>query len=85
MIVVEGAGGWRVPLAGQQTIGDLALRRELPVILVVGLKLGCLSHALLSAEAIATSGAIPAGWVANAIDAAFERAAAARLDSGLLC
>ena len=114
MIVVEGAGGWRVPLAGRQTMGHLALRLAMPVVLVVGLKLGCLSHTLLSAEAIIGSGAVLAGWVANGIDARFERAAdniatlaswlpapllghipwlvppdvraaAARLDSGLLC
>jgi dethiobiotin synthetase len=75
VIVVEGAGGWRVPLAGRLTTGHLALRLGLPVVLVVALRLGCLNHALMSAETIIGSGAMLAGWVANGIDAAFERAA----------
>ena len=73
VIVVEGAGGWRVPLAGERTMGHLALQLRLPVILVVGLRLGCLSHALLSVEAIVGSGAALAGWVANIVDPDFGR------------
>ncbi|MFQ5488181.1 MAG: dethiobiotin synthase [Gammaproteobacteria bacterium] len=68
--VVEGVGGWRAPLTEQHTVADLALGLELPVILVVGIGLGCLNHALLSAEAIARDGARLAGWVANRRDPA---------------
>lgn len=66
--VVEGAGGWRVPLSGTETLADLAQSLQLPVILVVGIRLGCINHALLSAEAIARDGLTIAGWVANLID-----------------
>ena len=66
--LVEGAGGWRVPLAGQQTLSDLPVALQLPVILVVGVRLGCISHAMLSAEAIIRDGLHLAGWVANVID-----------------
>jgi dethiobiotin synthetase len=54
--LVEGAGGWRVPLADQANLSDLAIALDLPVILVVGVRLGCISHALLTAEAIARDG-----------------------------
>ena len=67
-VVVEGAGGWLVPLNESQTMADLALAMGLPVVLVVGLRLGCLNHALLSAQAIRASGAPLAGWIANRID-----------------
>ncbi|WXL26362.1 dethiobiotin synthase [Ectopseudomonas mendocina] len=66
--VVEGAGGWRVPLAGQETLADLAIALQLPVILVVGVRLGCINHALLTAEAIERDGLRLAGWVANVVD-----------------
>ncbi|WP_093417744.1 MULTISPECIES: dethiobiotin synthase [unclassified Pseudomonas] len=66
--LIEGAGGWRVPLAGQDNLSDLAMALGLPVILVVGMRLGCINHALLSAEAIARDGLQLAGWVANIID-----------------
>ncbi|MDP1708392.1 MAG: dethiobiotin synthase [Gammaproteobacteria bacterium] len=66
-VVVEGAGGWCVPLNERETIADLALKLGLPVVLVVGMRLGCLNHALLSAENIARSGLPFAGWVANSI------------------
>lgn len=72
-VVVEGAGGWLVPLAGSRTIADLAAHLGLDVVLVVGLRLGCLNHAFLSADAIAARGLRLAGWVANAIDPGFER------------
>lgn len=67
-LVVEGVGGWRVPLGAEQDMAQLAVRLGLPVILVVGLKLGCLNHALLSAESISASGASLIAWVANAVD-----------------
>ncbi|BBP67441.1 ATP-dependent dethiobiotin synthetase BioD [Pseudomonas sp. Cab53] len=66
--LIEGAGGWRVPLADQDNLSDLAMALGLPVILVVGVRLGCISHALLTAEAIARDGLQLAGWVANIID-----------------
>ena len=66
--LIEGAGGWRVPLSGQDSLSDVAQGLGLPVILVVGVRLGCISHALLTAEAIAQDGLQLAGWVANIID-----------------
>ncbi len=69
-MVVEGAGGWRVPLNEAETMADLARALGLPVLLVVGLRLGCLNHALLTVEAIRADGIPLAGWVANAIDPA---------------
>ena len=66
--LVEGAGGWRVPLAGGQVLSDLAIALQLPVILVVGVRLGCINQALLTAEAILRDGLPLAGWVANLVD-----------------
>jgi dethiobiotin synthetase len=66
--LVEGAGGWRVPLAGEENLSDLAIALGLPVILVVGVRLGCINHALLSAETIARDGLPLAGWVANIVE-----------------
>ena len=66
--LVEGAGGWRVPLGEQATLADLPIALDLPVILVVGVRLGCINHALLTAEAIARDGLRLAGWVANVLD-----------------
>lgn len=71
--LVEGAGGWRVPLAGGENLSDLAVRLGLPVILVVGVRLGCINHAVLSAEAIQRDGLVLAGWVANIVDPATSR------------
>ncbi|MBI5658181.1 MAG: dethiobiotin synthase [Nitrosomonadales bacterium] len=68
-VIVEGAGGFLVPLNDRQTGADLAQLLGLPVILVVGLRLGCLNHALLTAAAIAASGLTLAGWAANVPDA----------------
>ena len=68
-VVVEGAGGWQVPLNDFQTMADLAKTFELPVILVVGMRLGCLNHALLSVESIRSSNLPLAGWVANQVSA----------------
>jgi len=66
--LIEGAGGWRVPLSHHANLSDLAVALKLPVILVVGVRLGCINHALLSAEAISRDGLQLAGWVANIID-----------------
>ncbi|WP_066256753.1 dethiobiotin synthase [Hydrogenophaga flava] len=66
-MVVESAGGFLVPLSPTHTGADLAQALGLPVLLVVGLRLGCLNHALLSAEAISARGLTLAGWVANRI------------------
>lgn len=71
--LIEGAGGWRVPLAGQDNLSDLAIALGLPVILVVGVRLGCINHAVLTAEAIARDGLQLAGWVANIIDPGTSR------------
>ena len=69
-IVVEGVGGWQVPLGEHLTMVDVAQALRLPVILVVGLRLGCLNHALLTAAAIQRDGVALAGWIANQIDPA---------------
>ena len=69
-VVVEGAGGWLVPLHRQQSLADLAQWLGLPVVLVVGLRLGCINHALLSAMAIRAAGCQLAGWIANTLDPA---------------
>ena len=68
VVVVEGAGGFFVPVNAQQTLADLAVKLELPIILVVGMRLGCINHALLTVEAIKARGLKLAGWVANQID-----------------
>ena len=65
LTLIEGAGGWRVPLNEREYLSGLAQVLQLPVLLVVGMRLGCLNHALLSAEAIARDGLRLAGWVAN--------------------
>ena len=70
VVVVEGAGGWRVPLNERDDMSDLAQRLGLPVVLVVGMRLGCLNHALLTAESIARRQVPWAGWVANHVDPA---------------
>lgn len=66
--LIEGAGGWLVPLNERETLANLVSELQLPVILVVGVRLGCLNHALLTAQAIAAAGLPLAGWVANCID-----------------
>lgn len=67
-VVVEGAGGFHVPLNDTQTGADLAQALQLPVLLVVGMRLGCLNHALLTAEAVRARGLTLAAWVANTVD-----------------
>lgn len=64
-VLVEGAGGWRVPLGPRETLADLARELNIGVILVVGMRLGCINHALLTAEAVVRDGLSLAGWVAN--------------------
>ena len=73
VLVVEGVGGFRVPLDERRDAGAIPKRLGLPVILVVGLRLGCLNHALLTREAIEADGLELAGWVANRIDPAMAR------------
>jgi dethiobiotin synthetase len=90
VVWVEGVGGFRVPLDERYDTADLAQALALPVVLVVGMRLGCLNHALLSAEAITGRGLTLAGWVANQIDPAMARfdanleTLAARLNAPLL-
>ncbi len=67
-VVVEGVGGWLVPINLTQSMADVARSLDLPVILVVGLRLGCLNHALLTQQAIAASGCRLAAWVANTLE-----------------
>ena len=73
LLIVEGVGGFRVPLGVDRDSADLAVALGLPLILVVGLRLGCINHALLTAEAIAARGLTLAGWVANRIDPTMAR------------
>jgi len=75
-LVVEGAGGWRVPLGQDLQTSALVEALQLPVVLTVGLRLGCINHALLSAEAIQADGHTLLGWVANQIDPAYKDIAA---------
>ena len=70
VVIVEGVGGFKVPLNEHEDSADMARQLGLPVILVVGLRLGCLNHALLTLSAIQASGLICAGWVANTVEAA---------------
>ena len=67
-VIIEGAGGWQVPLNDTETMADLAVAFGYPVILVVAIRLGCINHALLSFESIQRSGLKFAGWVANVMD-----------------
>lgn len=71
-VVVEGVGGFLVPLDHARNLADLAVALDLPVIMVVGMRLGCLNHALLTAEAVAARGLYLAGWVANCIDPSMD-------------
>ena len=82
-LIVEGAGGWLAPLDATRGFADLAVHWQLDVVLVIGLRLGCLNHALLTVESIERRGLRLRGWVANSIDPHFERLAenVAALDS----
>ncbi len=73
--LIEGAGGWRVPISATEFLSDFAIALQLPVILVVGVKLGCINHALLTAQAILNDGLELAGWVANVVDPSCARLA----------
>ncbi|MCL5669339.1 MAG: dethiobiotin synthase, partial [Gammaproteobacteria bacterium] len=70
-VIVEGAGGWLVPLNERETMADMARLLGLPVVLVVGVRLGCLNHALLTVQSIVQHGVPLAGWVANAVQPEF--------------
>jgi dethiobiotin synthetase len=72
VVIVEGVGGWSVPISDTQTTADLVDALKLPVILVVGMRLGCLNHALLTYDAILRSGLKLSAWVANCIDPEME-------------
>lgn len=74
VLVVEGVGGWAAPLSGTLDQADLVRALQLPVVLVVGLRLGCLNHAYLSARAIAADGCRLVGWIASRIDPAMDAA-----------
>lgn len=67
-IIVEGVGGWLVPVNEKETVADIPSRLNLPVVLVVGMKLGCINHALLTANAIRSNGNNLIGWIANQVD-----------------
>ncbi len=94
-VIVEGVGGFCVPLNDHENTADLAAQLDLPVIMVVGLRLGCLNHALLTAQAIKNKGLRLAGWVANHINHNFNQemdesaqnisGLQRRLDAPLLC
>jgi dethiobiotin synthetase len=74
-VIVEGAGGWFVPLNETETMADFCVTLGFPVIIVVGMRLGCLNHALLTVQAVRAAGLSVAGWVANCAEpemAAFE-------------
>jgi dethiobiotin synthetase len=71
VLIVEGAGGFCVPLNKTQTLADLAVQLNIPMILVVGMRLGCINHALLTVEAIQARGLKLAGWIANEIEPNF--------------
>ena len=72
-VVVEGVGGWAAPLSGRLDQADLVRALRLPVVMVVGMRLGCQNHARLTARAIAADGCELAGWIANDIDPGMER------------
>ncbi len=87
VVIVEGAGGFMIPLNATRTSADLAQALNLPVVLVVGMRLGCLNHALLTREAIEARGLQCAGWVANCIEPAMPHLEAnlRTLDDRLNC
>lgn len=73
VVVVEGVGGWAAPLADDLEQADLVRALDVPVVLVVGLRLGCLSHARLTARAVTADGCRLAGWIGNGVDPEFDR------------
>nr|WP_222941824.1 dethiobiotin synthase [Xenorhabdus indica] len=74
-VLIEGAGGWYTPLSENTTFADWVVQEKLPVILTVGIKLGCINHAVLTAKVIQGSGLELVGWVANEIEPAGKRQA----------
>ena len=72
-VLVEGAGGWFTPLSDTQTFADWVQAEQLPVILVVGVRLGCINHAMLTAQAVQQAGLRLAGWIANDVVAPGKR------------
>jgi dethiobiotin synthetase len=72
-VIVEGAGGWLAPISDTAAMADLAAALALPVLLVTGLRLGCLNHSLLTRESVRARGVPFAGWIANAVDPHFDR------------
>ncbi len=74
VVIVEGVGGFMVPLADGFNTADMALQLQLPIVMVVGIRLGCLNHALLTAEAIDARGLTLVGWVANLLEDAMPHA-----------
>jgi dethiobiotin synthetase len=68
LVLVEGAGGWLAPISATETMADVAEKLDLPVLLVVGMRLGCLNHALLTRDAVRARGMRFAGWIANKLD-----------------
>lgn len=72
VVLVEGAGGWRVPVSDDECLSSWVAQERLSVVLVVGIKLGCLSHAMLTLEAIKADGLEVVGWVANRINPGTE-------------
>jgi dethiobiotin synthetase len=73
IVIVEGAGGWLAPIGPHTSIKDLATALDLPIVLVVGIRLGCINHALLTKLALESHGARVAGWIANTIDPVMPR------------
>jgi dethiobiotin synthetase len=73
VVVVEGAGGWLAPISDDSTMADVAKALRLPVVLVVGLRLGCLNHALLTAQSVAASGLELVAWIGSHLDPSFAR------------
>ena len=72
VVVVEGVGGWRVPITNEDYLSELVKRLDLSVILVVGVRLGCINHALLTAEAISSDGFKLCGWVSSHLDSVYS-------------
>ncbi|WP_428776581.1 dethiobiotin synthase, partial [Vibrio sp.] len=72
VVLVEGAGGWRVPVSDDDYLSSWVKQEQLPVVLVVGIKLGCMSHAMLTVEAIKADGLNLVGWVANRVNPGTE-------------
>ena len=73
VLVVEGVGGWRVPVTNEHSLTDLVSKLDLSVILVVGMRLGCINHAILTAEAINADGLNLCGWVSNHLDRVYSK------------